>query len=156
MDCDDIVIPTQYASEHILDWEANQRIGERIGNRHPWLAPQGCYRCEGDDACCVVSVHDDTEWAALCGVIGQPELAHDPRFATNDARMRNHDAIDTIISAWTGGVSKFQAMDRLQAAGVRFRSEMVQGVGGNQALVEDPSGNLVELFQPIRPEARLG
>ena len=34
-------------------------LGGRIGNRHPWLAPQGCYRCAGDDAWCVVSVQDD-------------------------------------------------------------------------------------------------
>jgi catechol 2,3-dioxygenase-like lactoylglutathione lyase family enzyme len=44
----------------------------------------------------------------------------------------------------------------LRKAGASFRSDIIQGVGGNQALVEDPSGNLVELFQPIRPEARLG
>jgi len=106
-------------SEYVLDWEANGRLGGRIGNRHPWLAPQGCYRCSGDDEWCVISVHDDEEWAALCKVIGQPGLAGDPRFATNDARMQNHDAIDPIISAWTEGVAKFAAMDTLQAAGVR-------------------------------------
>ncbi len=44
----------------------------------------------------------------------------------------------------------------LREAGAHFRSDIIQGVGGNQALVEDPSGNLVELFQPLRPEARLG
>jgi catechol 2,3-dioxygenase-like lactoylglutathione lyase family enzyme len=49
------------------------------------------------------------------------------------------------------------AVSKLQAAGAKFRSNgVVQGVGGNQALVEDPSGNLVELFQPLRQEARLG
>ncbi len=106
-------------SEYVLDWEANGRLGGRIGNRHPWLAPQGCYRCAGKDDWCVVSVHDDDEWAALCRVIGQPDLAGDPRFAANEARMQNHDAIDSIISAWTGGMSKFDAMDTLQAAGVR-------------------------------------
>jgi len=37
----------------------------------------------------------------------------------------------------------------LQAAGVPLRSSVVQGVGGRQVLVEDPSGNLVELFEPI-------
>jgi catechol 2,3-dioxygenase-like lactoylglutathione lyase family enzyme len=44
---------------------------------------------------------------------------------------------------------------QLRAAGAHFRSDIIQGVGGNQALVEDPSGNPVELFQPIRDEARL-
>ena len=46
-------------------------------------------------------------------------------------------------------------VERLRGAGVRFRSDIIQGVGGNQALVEDPSGNPIELFQPLRPEARL-
>jgi len=45
---------------------------------------------------------------------------------------------------------------RLRAAGARFRNEIVTGVGGRQILVEDPSGNPVELFQPTAPEARLG
>jgi catechol 2,3-dioxygenase-like lactoylglutathione lyase family enzyme len=43
----------------------------------------------------------------------------------------------------------------LVAAGVRFRNEVVDGVGGRQVLVEDPAGNPVELFQPTRREARL-
>jgi catechol 2,3-dioxygenase-like lactoylglutathione lyase family enzyme len=45
---------------------------------------------------------------------------------------------------------------RLADAGVRFRNEMVTGVGGKQIIAEDPSGNPVELFQPIRAEARMG
>jgi catechol 2,3-dioxygenase-like lactoylglutathione lyase family enzyme len=43
----------------------------------------------------------------------------------------------------------------LRAGGARFRNEIVTGVGGKQILVEDPSGNPVELFEPIRSEARL-
>ena len=42
---------------------------------------------------------------------------------------------------------------RLRAAGVSFRAGPITGIGGRQALVEDPAGNLVELFQPIIPEA---
>ena len=47
------------------------------------------------------------------------------------------------------------AVEKLRAAGVRFRNEIVAGVGGKQVMIEDPSGNPVELFEPIRPEARL-
>jgi len=43
----------------------------------------------------------------------------------------------------------------LRKEGVHFRNEIVTGVGGKQIMVEDPSGNPVELFEPIRPEARL-
>jgi catechol 2,3-dioxygenase-like lactoylglutathione lyase family enzyme len=48
------------------------------------------------------------------------------------------------------------AVERLRAAGVCFRNDMVTGVGGRQIMLEDPSGNPVELFEPTRPEARLG
>jgi catechol 2,3-dioxygenase-like lactoylglutathione lyase family enzyme len=44
------------------------------------------------------------------------------------------------------------AMAPLRAAGVRFRSDVVVGVGGNQVVLDDPSGNPVELFQPTRSE----
>jgi catechol 2,3-dioxygenase-like lactoylglutathione lyase family enzyme len=39
-------------------------------------------------------------------------------------------------------------VERLQTAGARFRNQIVHGMGGDQILVEDPSGNPVELFQP--------
>ena len=48
-----------------------------------------------------------------------------------------------------------QLANQLREAGARFRSDVIVGVGGKQALVEDPSGNLIELFEPILPEARL-
>jgi catechol 2,3-dioxygenase-like lactoylglutathione lyase family enzyme len=43
----------------------------------------------------------------------------------------------------------------LRREGARFRNELVTGVGGKQILLEDPSGNPVELFEPVLPEARL-
>lgn len=104
--------------EYMLDWIANARRGERIGNRHHQFAPQGCYRCAGEDAWCVLSVRDDEEWAALCRVIERPELATDPRFASVAARHANHDTIDEMIGRWMAGVDKIEAMERLQAAAV--------------------------------------
>jgi hypothetical protein len=47
-------------------------------------------------------------------------------------------------------------VDALRREGVRFRNDIVVGVGVKQILIDDPSGNPVELFEPIRPEARLG
>jgi catechol 2,3-dioxygenase-like lactoylglutathione lyase family enzyme len=48
-----------------------------------------------------------------------------------------------------------QWVEKLRKAGARFRNDIVHGVGGKQIIVEDPSGNPVELFQPLIPEARL-
>ncbi|MFL5780928.1 MAG: VOC family protein [Thermoleophilaceae bacterium] len=57
-----------------------------------------------------------------------------------------------------GGWNRFQIevddlaaeVERLRAAGAAFRTEPVTGVGGNQVLIEDPSGNPIELFQSTR------
>ncbi len=46
-------------------------------------------------------------------------------------------------------------VDGLRRSGAHFRNDIVVGVGVNQILLEDPSGNPIELFQPTRPEARL-
>jgi catechol 2,3-dioxygenase-like lactoylglutathione lyase family enzyme len=43
----------------------------------------------------------------------------------------------------------------LEAAGAQFRNELVHGVGGDQILLDDPSGNPIELFQPTIDEAKL-
>ena len=47
------------------------------------------------------------------------------------------------------------AVERLRGEGMRFRNEIVTGVGSAQILLEDPSGNPIELFEPRRAEARL-
>ncbi|HEY7932736.1 MAG TPA: VOC family protein [Solirubrobacteraceae bacterium] len=62
-----------------------------------------------------------------------------------------------------GGWNRFQlevpdleaTVQKLRQAGVRLRNDILTGVGGKQILLEDPSGNPVELFQPTRREATL-
>lgn len=46
-------------------------------------------------------------------------------------------------------------VDDLRKAGVHFRNDIVTGTGGKQIIVDDPSGNPIELFEPLLPEARL-
>jgi predicted enzyme related to lactoylglutathione lyase len=62
-----------------------------------------------------------------------------------------------------GGWNRFQLevddldamVEELRNQGARFRSDIIVGVGGKQTLLEDPSGNPIELFEPTRPEASL-
>lgn len=61
-----------------------------------------------------------------------------PADAAQPGRNRIHLVVDDVADEW----------DRLAAAGVTFRSELVEGPGGRQFLVADPAGNLVELFTP--------
>jgi len=45
-------------------------------------------------------------------------------------------------------------VERLNAEGCSFRNQIIQGTGGKQILLEDPSGNLIELFEPNTPAYR--
>ena len=46
-------------------------------------------------------------------------------------------------------------VETLRKSGVHFRNNIVTGVGGKQIIIDDPSGNPIELFEPTLPEARL-
>jgi catechol 2,3-dioxygenase-like lactoylglutathione lyase family enzyme len=121
---------------------------------------------------------DDVDAAIgfYCGLLGFEEVMHPaPAFA-----MLSRGELRLNLSSPGGGGGGGQAMpdgtlpqpggwnrfalevtdldalvDELRSAGARFRNEIVEGRGGRQILVEDPSGNPVELFQPTRPEARM-
>ncbi len=107
-----------FTSEYIMDAIANGRDGGRIGNRHPTRAPQGCYRALGEDQWITLSVVDDEQWHALCGLMDRQDLAQDHRFADVLARQRNHDELDEIITTWTSGVDKYELMHLMQRQGI--------------------------------------
>ena len=107
-----------FTSEYIMDAIANGREGGRIGNRHPNRAPQGCYRALGQDQWITLSVGEDEQWHALCGLMGRPDLMQDQRFADILARQRNHDQLDEIITTWTSDVDKYELMHLMQGQGI--------------------------------------
>jgi catechol 2,3-dioxygenase-like lactoylglutathione lyase family enzyme len=111
-----------------------------------------------------------------CGVLGFDEVMHPaPAFA-----MLERGDLRLVLSAPGGGPGGGAAMpdgtmpqpggwnrfslevaeldrlvESLRAHGAHFRNDIVEGVGGRQILVDDPSGNPVELFEPTLDEARL-
>ena len=86
----------------------------RLGNRHPVHVPQGVFRCTGEDGWIVLSVTSDTQWHALCALLGREELAG----LDADARREREGEIDSAIAAWTQGRDVARAMAALQAVGV--------------------------------------
>ena len=107
-----------FTSEYLMDAIANGREGGRIGNRHPYRAPQGCYPALGDDQWVTLSVGDDQQWQDLCLLMDREDLAYDPRYIDHLSRRRHHDQIDHLISDWTAGLDKYQVMHLLQAQGI--------------------------------------
>ena len=102
----------------LMDYVMNNRERPRMGNRDPVAAPQGCYRCRGDDDWLVISVANDDQWRRLAEAVGHPEWAEDERFADILSRHRHHDQLDALIEAWTREQDHIEAMHLLQRAGV--------------------------------------
>jgi crotonobetainyl-CoA:carnitine CoA-transferase CaiB-like acyl-CoA transferase len=96
----------------------------RSGASHAAIAPYGPVPCA--DGVVFLSIQHQREWAVFCeAVLGQPELTSDPRFATNDERVRNRAALDAVIAATTERLSADVVAERLETAGIanaRLRS----------------------------------
>ncbi|HYL05835.1 MAG TPA: VOC family protein [Thermoanaerobaculia bacterium] len=122
-------------------------------------------------------VHDvDAAIAFYCGQLDFHEVMHPaPAFA-----MLSRGDLRLVLSApnpaggggqsmpdgtqqQPGGWNRFSievgdlaaTVEALRRAGAHFRNDIVTGVGGKQIIVDDPSGNPIELFEPILPQARL-
>ncbi|SEN04295.1 Crotonobetainyl-CoA:carnitine CoA-transferase CaiB [Mesobacillus persicus] len=102
----------------IIDASMNNRNWERVGNRHPTIAPQGVYPSKGTDRWVAISVQNDDEWKTFCKVIGRPELANDSRFHTNEGRNQHHNELDQLISSWTIQLDHHESATILQDAGI--------------------------------------
>ena len=119
-----------FVGEELLAAQIRGSNAPRTGNRHPLYAPQGVYRCSGDDRWLAISVTTDDEWRALCAVAG---LGDELASLTRDARRARHEEIDTAITAWTRVQSPDPAMQRLQTRGV-----IAAVVADGRDLLENP------------------
>lgn len=104
----------------ILDWSANGRIWNRIGNRSPYkpAAPHGAYRCAGEDRWIAIAAFDEATWQALARIARRADWLADPRFATLESRLLHQDALDAAITEWTRDQDAHACMEALQRAGV--------------------------------------
>ena len=104
--------------EALLDFQMNARERRPMANADNRYAPHNLYRCKGPDRWIAIAVTDEAEWQALCGVIERPDLAATPDLASAAGRRARQADIDAAITAWTKQQDDYEAMHRLQQAGV--------------------------------------
>ena len=107
-----------FMAESILDLGMNGRIRETIGNRDYRMAPHGVYPCRGEDKWMTLAVGSDEEWQGLCQVMGDTEMALDPRFVDAVSRWNNQDELDVVIGEWSRQQDHRELFQRLQRYGV--------------------------------------
>jgi len=102
----------------LLQYDAEGKEAERMGNRSTYAAPHGVYRCKGDDRWCAITVFNDEEWEQFCQAIGKPAWAESTEFATLMGRLNNLDKLDRLVEEWTMNHSPEEVVSLMQGAGV--------------------------------------
>ncbi len=106
------VIPQM--GEIIMDYAMNSRVQGAMGNRDPYGAVQGCYKCQGDDRWVCITIRTDKDWEGFCRASGYPDWTKDAKFSDAMGRWRNHDELDRRIEEWTRQYDHFTVMVMLQ------------------------------------------
>jgi itaconate CoA-transferase len=104
----------------LLQYEASGRNPERVGLHHVSVAPYGAYSC-ADGEKVLISIQNEREWRRFSAeVLERPELASDPRFSDNNARVANRPAMNEHIDACFGALPRAEVVARLDAARIAF------------------------------------
>ena len=105
-------------AEQVIEHSAYGVLLSRDGNRGPYAAPQGIYRCAGDSGSLAVAVASDPHGQGLREALGDPAWARDAALSAATGRRNRHDDIDERLEAWCGAMEAGAAESRLCAAGV--------------------------------------
>ena len=90
----------------------------RRANRDPNYCPHAPYPTRGEDEWCAIAVETDSQWAALCALMGQPQLAETARFASLETRKAHENEVDEIVAEWTRGQDRWELAETLQRNGI--------------------------------------
>lgn len=99
------------------EYGATGKVRERTGNTHNAAAPSNIYPT-ADSRWLAIGANANSIFRRFTKVMGQPELADDPRFSGNRERAANGAEIDAIVAAWTATLPMETLVERLAEAGV--------------------------------------
>jgi formyl-CoA transferase/CoA:oxalate CoA-transferase len=145
---------TAFLSYAAQSWLADGRQPAPLGSRHPNLAPYQAFRAS--DGWFIVGVGSQDLWLRFCQAIERPELADDPRFASNEARVRHRDALDRLLgeifatrpAGWWDRVMRDHRIPAAPTAGVGTAVEQARERG---QIVPLPSGAYGDLSTVAAP-----
>ena len=134
---------TCLVGEEVVGYALSRKIPLPIGNRDRQFAPQGIYRCQGEDKWVAIALSTEDEWRSLVELVGSIELENE-KFADHAGRWRNHDELDRIINTWTSQHTHREAMRMLQE-----KSVPAGAVWNAPELIADPQLNDRRFFWDI-------
>jgi benzylsuccinate CoA-transferase BbsF subunit len=108
-------------SPQLADYFDTGTVATRRGNSDERFAPHGVFACApegGTDRFVAIAVTSDEQWRALADELGRPDLAGDPRFATEAGRLAGAPELEALVGAWTAPQVAADVESRLQRRGV--------------------------------------
>ena len=136
----------------VIRYTLEHKVPTRIGARHPSITPFDIFKAK--DGYVVIAVGNEGIWKRFCPAIGKPEWTDDPRFATNELRLKNEVILKTLIEEYTKDKTRWEIAKLLLANDVP--SAPVYNVG---EAVEDEHVKaremIVELDQPQYGKVRV-
>jgi crotonobetainyl-CoA:carnitine CoA-transferase CaiB-like acyl-CoA transferase len=106
------------AAEQVIERSAYGTLLHRDGNRGPVAAPQGVYRCRGDEQWLALAVATDAQWRGLLAALSDPEWAADPTLAGVAGRRSAHDRLDEELARWCSRHDRDELVELLAKHGV--------------------------------------
>ena len=102
----------------VLEYEMNNKIWRRQGNRDMRYAPHGVYPVKGQDQWIAIACQDDTAWKKLCELAGFSAESADPDLFTAAGRLEQSDRLDGLLAGWTCGFDGEELQSELISSGV--------------------------------------
>ncbi|CTQ67343.1 CaiB/BaiF CoA transferase family protein [Roseibium alexandrii] len=99
-----------------LNYFVTGKTPKRLGNAHPNIVPYQVF--SASDGHLIIAVGNDGQYKRLCGVLGRPELADDPKFATNAARVASRTELVAILTEETAARARDDLLAALEMEGV--------------------------------------
>lgn len=139
-------------------WLIDHEVPPQAGNDHPTSYPTGVFPAQ--DAPINIAASTQAMWTSLCGVLGAPALADDPRFRTGRDRAAHRDELRPLLEERTATFHSDELIQRLNAAGIPsgpilhigqvFENEQVRAMELSAPVDHPALGELHVLAPPVR------
>ncbi|QEE36978.1 CoA transferase [Octadecabacter sp. SW4] len=109
-------VATAVMANQAMNYLSSGQVPQRLGNAHPNIVPYQVFECS--DGHIIIAVGNDGQFRKFCTVLGLSDIADDPAYATNPARLKNRDAITDILGAEAIKMTKKALLAACEARGV--------------------------------------
>lgn len=144
----------------LLQAEGTGRNPARVGLHHVSIAPYGAYACAGG-AEVLIAIQNEREWLAFCtGVLGDAQVATDPRFDAPSKRVANRPALDAVIAGIFAAQSREDIVARLDAARIAYATvntplELARHPHLRRVVVDTSGGQVAVPAPPARKQGNV-